>query len=134
MTMVCTKQVTAGTDIGGGAGAFVTGLDTSTTRQFTCPIAQSASYQNIAAAAHRLDDTELDSEDQSFDVVLGGRTIEHLSDLVNALGGADEDAREAVIILFVHVIEPSWRHRPHKQIVGRAMAKDTSKPTLPNTC
>lgn len=116
------------------AGATVTGLDAASTHEFRhFPFAQSLSYQDVVRyrevwevqnlrpikaswwhAWHKLGSkarcvyapmTELyEWEEQSFDVVMAGAIVEHLSDPVFAIGAWARLAREAVLIPFTDVI------------------------------
>jgi SAM-dependent methyltransferase len=116
------------------AGAQVTGLDAATAHEFTrVPFAQSPPYRDIVRA--RADWTtgnlipikkswwygwhknrssarcvyapihDLYEWDKTFDVVLAGAIIEHLSDPVCSIGAWTKVAKEAVIIPFTDVID-----------------------------
>ncbi|MEH3064930.1 MAG: hypothetical protein PGN33_20050 [Methylobacterium radiotolerans] len=125
------------------AGAVVTGLDAASTHEFRhVPFAQSLSYQDVVGhretwevqnlrpikaswwhAWHKLGSSarcvyapmpELyEWEAQSFDVVMAGAIVEHLSDPVFAIGAWARLAREAVLIPFTDVLPlPTMEMRP----------------------
>lgn len=115
------------------AGATVTGLDAASTHEFKhFPFAESLSYRDVVRSRAVWDSENLvpiknswwygwhkfgsrarcvyapmaelyEWEAQSFDVVMAGAIVEHLSDPVYAIGAWARLAREAVLIPFTDV-------------------------------
>lgn len=125
------------------AGAVVTGLDASSTHEFRhFPFAQSLSYQDVHESRRVWEEQNLNPiknswwhawhkfgskarcvyapmaqlyewEAQSFDVVMAGAIVEHLSDPVYAIGSWARLAKEAVLIPFTDVLPlPTMEMRP----------------------
>ncbi len=118
------------------AGAIVTALDAATTKEFRhVPFAVSESYKNIKQSQDHWNQnnlipiknswwyswskfssnarciyaplTDLYEWDLSFDVVMAGAIIEHLSDPVYSIGAWTKIAKEAVLIPFTDMAEGS---------------------------
>lgn len=129
------------------AGAVVTGLDASSTHEFRhFPFAQSLSYRDINESRRIWEEQNLhpiknswwyawhkfnskarcvyapmaqlyEWEAQSFDVVMAGAIVEHLSDPVYAIGAWARLAKEAVLIPFTDVLPlPEMQMRPITQL------------------